>query len=320
MAKGRKSLVRGVVIFAVVLAVASALAIWLYGRRKPRPVVLSGTIEAHTTNVGSRVGGRVEELFVREGAQVDAGQPIARLETEAIDWQIAEQQAAIDLSRAQLEKARAGPRDEEIRRAQAVWENAERERRRLSSLLREGVIPRSAYDDAAMQARTASEELRILNEGTRPEDIDAARAQVERDSRRLGTLREQRAEARVVSPVKGIVQAIGVRPGDLVAPNAPVAEIVETQELWVRVFVPETQLGLVRLGAPTEVMVDSFPDRRYRGRITQISPRGEYTPRNLQTRIQRADQVFGMKVTLEPHADLKPGMAAEVDLGVKGRS
>ena len=124
----------------------------------------------------------------------------------------------------------------------------------------------------------------------------------------------------VNSSVAGVVQSCGRRPGDIVAPNQTVAEILEDSQLWVRIYVPETLLGLVHSGMPVKVRVDTYPDQWFNGHIATVSSEGEYTPRNVQTRAQRAEQLFGVKVLVDPNPKLHAGMAAEVDLGVKGRA
>jgi len=268
-------------------------------------------------NVGSLVGGRVVRVHVDEGNPVVAGQVLVTLETETLDRQIAEQQAAIAAANAQLTKALAGPRDEEIRRAAAIAENDERERRRYSALYREGIVARELYDDAATKAKTSAEDLRILREGTRKEDIAASRAQVEQQQRRLATLMKQRDETLVRSTVSGTVQSFVLRPGDIVAPNQTVAELLEPRELWVRVYVPEVLVGHIYPNMPVNVRVDTWPNLWFPARVATIPSEGEYTPRNVQTRAQRAEQVYGVKVVLNPDRRLKAGMAAEVDFGVK---
>lgn len=304
----------------VLLAVASGVLWYLREERKPKPLVLAGTLEARMVNVGSLVGGRVVRVHVDEGQSVTAGQLLVTLETETIDRQLAEQQAAIGAARAQLAKAVAGPRDEEIRRAEAIATNDERERRRMRALFSAGIVARELLDDASTNAKTSSEELRMLREGTRKEDIAAERAKVEQQERHLEALMKQRDETLVHSTVSGTVQSFGLRPGDLVAPNQPVAEILEPRELWVRIYVPETLLGLVRVGMPVKARVDTWPDLWFNGHVATVAAQGEYTPRNVQTRAQRAEQVFGVKVLVDPDPRLKPGMAAEVDLGVQGRA
>ena len=270
--------------------------------------------------VGSLVGGRVVRVLVDEGMHVEPGQLLVTLETETIDRQLAEQRAAIESAKAALAKALAGPRPEEIEKAAALAQNAEMDRRRMATLYRDGIVARELVEDAATKAKTANDDLRILQKGTRKEDIAAARAEVEQQQRRLETLAKQRNESEVRSTVAGTVQSFGLRPGDLLAPNQPVAEILEASELWVRVYLPETMLGLVHPGQQVRVRIDTHPDTSFPGHVATVSSQGEYTPRNVQTRAQRADQVYGVKVLVDPNPSLKAGMAATVDLGVKGHA
>src|SRR5687768_15298275 len=188
---------RFVILGVVVIGALVAIVLYAYERSRKEPLVLSGTIEAHNVQVGSLVGGRVLQVAVEEGDRVQPGQLIATLETANVDHQIAEQEAAIQAARAQLQKTMEGPRREEVERAAIVYENAERERRRLADLLQSGVIPRQQYDNVATMAATAAKELEILRRGSRDEDVATSRAQLEREVKRLETLRENRSEARV---------------------------------------------------------------------------------------------------------------------------
>ncbi len=307
---------------AIVVLALAATGLLLYMReaRKPKPLLLSGSLEARTVQVGSLVGGRVVRVLTDEGAHVAVGQLLVTLETETIDRQIAEQQAAIDAAKAQLAKLVAGPRSEEISKAAAIAANDARERHRMEVLYRDGIVAKQLYEDAATKAKTSSDDLRLLRKGSRVEDIAAARAQVVQAERRVATLMKNRAESEVRSTVAGVVQSFGLRPGDLVAPDQPVAEILESDQLWVRVYVPETMLGLVHVDQPVRVRVDTWPNQSFAGHIATIASQGEYTPRNVQTRAQRAEQVFGVKVLVDPNPKLHAGMAADVDLGVKGRA
>jgi len=319
VAKPRNRLARVALLIVIVAAIAATL-LYMRARRAPKALTASGTLEARTVNVGSLVGGRVTRVLVDEGWHVAAGQTIVTLETETIDRQIAEQQAAIEAARAAYQKALAGPRPEEIAKAQAVATNDEVERRRLERLFRAGIVAKEQLDDATARAKASAEDLRMLQRGTRKEDIEAAHAEVEQQQRRLDTLLKQRAETVVRSSVTGVVQSMGLRPGDLVAPNQTVAEILESSQLWVRVYVPETELGLIRVDQRVRVQVDTFPNQWFPGHVAAVSSQGEYTPRNVQTRAQRAEQVFGVKVLVDPNSRLKAGMAADVDFGVKGRA
>jgi multidrug resistance efflux pump len=122
-------------------------------------------------------------------------------------------------------------------------------------------------------------------------------------------------ELTVRAPATARIEALDLRPGDILAPNAPAAALLEDGQLFVRIYVPETQIGHTHLGDEVPVSVDSFPDRTFRGRIEHINERGEYSPRNLQTADQRADQVFAVRIGLvEGKGELRAGMAAMIQV------
>lgn len=305
-----------IVLVIVLLAAAGGAAYWWFAvRAVEKDLVLSGSIESRSADVGPLVAGRVMEVFVDEGAAVKAGQPIASLEPNLIDPQIREQEAQIQAQKAALDKALHGPRSEEIARARVEANVSETNRKRLEHLLEQGIVPQQDYDVAAAQAKTSLETLRELEAGTRAEDIAAARAALAGAESRLAYLHRQREETLVRAPADGVIQSIDLRPGDLVAAGQPVVKILEPSQLWVRVYVPEPKLGSVVKGARVTIHVDTWPDRAFSGRVVEISDRAEYTPRNVQTLDQRGDQVFGVKVAIDPSPDLKPGMAAFVTLG-----
>ncbi|HKD19841.1 MAG TPA: HlyD family efflux transporter periplasmic adaptor subunit, partial [Thermoanaerobaculia bacterium] len=298
---------------AAVLAAAGLAAVSACARG-PKPLVLSGSIEARDVEVGSLMGGRIHRVLVEEGSQVKANQPLVEFETDLIDLQIAQQQSKVAQSRAALAKAVRGPRIEEIASARATAQNAERERNRQKALLEAGIAGREAYDTAATAAETAAQTLRQLEVGTRPEDIDAAKAALEADEKLLGYLQRQRQETIVVAPADGVIESMDLRPGDLVAANQPVAKMLEPSQLWVRVYVPEPELGRVHLNQKAALTVDTYPKKEFPGHVVEIRTQAEYTPRNVQTLDQRMDQVFGVKVAIDPSPELKPGMAATVRL------
>jgi membrane fusion protein YbhG len=299
----------------VLLLLIAGGAYFAFGlSRREKPLVLSGTIEARDAEVGSLVGGRVLAVRVEEGSSVRKGQPLVEFEPDFLDQQIRSQQGRVAAARADLEKALRGPRREDVARARADAENAERERKRLESLLSDGVIGQQQYDAAATAARITLETLREKERGSRPEDIEAARAALVREQGQLAYLERQREDLVVRAPADGIIQTIDLRPGDLVGAGQPVTTILEPDQIWVRVYVPEPRLGLVRIGQAARITVDTFPGREFPGKVVEIRQKGEYTPRNVQTLDQRMDQVFGVKVAIEPTPELKPGMAAIVRL------
>jgi HlyD family secretion protein len=307
---------RRIAIVVLLLAAAAALGYWYFARREEARgrLVLSGSIEERSVQVGSLVGGRVARVLVDEGAAVKAGQTLVTLGPDLLDLQITQQKAQVDAMAAALDKAVHGPRGEEKERAQVAWRAAETDRRRFEALWKSGVVAKQQYDEAAAKEADLRQALLEARRGTVQEDIAAARADLERERQKLAYLDRQRQEMVVAAPADGVIESMDLRPGDLVAANQPVATLLESSQLWVRVFVPETQMGLVHVGQDAAITVDTFPHRSFHGRVVEVRSQGEYTPRNLQTLDQRSDEVFGVKVQIDPTPELKAGMAAIVHL------
>jgi multidrug resistance efflux pump len=255
-----------------------------------------------------------------------------------------------------LEAAKHGPREQELQQAHAEYAaakaeatNSELEYQRIAALFASGDVAAQRRDDALarrdltaskaeaarqrlalLQAGTREEDVRaaeqryrqaqaqaqLTRRGSREEDIAAARARLREARGRLAELHVRMEESELRAPTDARVEVVSVRPGDLVVPNRTVLTLLEPAQLWVRVYVPETQLGRVKIGQKADVRVDTFGDRTFSGTVEQIASQGEFLPRNVQTRDDREHQVFGVKVRVtNPDGVLKSGMAATVRLG-----
>ena len=296
------------------IVILLGLFAWLVYRseQKKNSNVYSGTIEARDADIGSLMGGRVSEVLVEEGDSVQAGETLVRFDRYLLDPQIKEQESRIAQMRANLERVERGPRREEIERARINYEHAEKERVRQETLLKQGVGIQATYDETAAAAEVAKQQWEELKRGSRSEDVQAARAQLSAEENTLAMLHRQVEESEVKAPADGIIQTMDLRPGDMIAPNQPVAVLLESNELWVRVFVPETRLGEVRVGQPVDISIDTYPRRVFKSKVQSVSERAEYTPRNVQTPEQREDQVFAVRLRLDPAPELKAGMTATV--------
>jgi HlyD family secretion protein len=274
---------------------------------------VSGTIEVDEARVASRYGGRVEKIFASEGLGLTAGQLIAEISA-------AELQPRRDQVAALLAEAEAGPRHEEITAAKAEWETttahqllANSERQRAAELFAENTVSATEHDRAVTAAQAAQQAVAaakarydLLRAGTRPERLAQIRAQ-------LAELDAQLAELKIVAPTNCVLEVLSVKVGDVLAPNQPIATLLLTNHLWVRVFVPEPWLGHLQLGAPVQIRVDAFPGQEFSGLIEQVAREAEFTPRNVQTVGERVKQVFGVKVKLDnAEGQLRAGMAADV--------
>jgi multidrug resistance efflux pump len=166
---------------------------------------------------------------------------------------------------------------------------------------------------AAAKAAQARASAKLTLAGSRVEDIKAAEAQVEQAQGKVDQIKVQMDELEVKAPVDARVESLDLRPGDIIQPNATAATLLEDNQLYVRIYVPETQIGHIHPGQTVPITVDSFGERAFQGVVEHINQQGEYSPRNLQTADERADQVFASRIGIKDKDGrdlLRAGMAA----------
>lgn len=306
---------RKLVLILILLAALGAWAWWIWqNKQHERPTnAVSGTIECDEIHVASRYGGRVENLFAREGDSLTNGQLIAELSAPELHAQHAEAAALL----ADLE---AGARQEERAAAKSEWESAiaelelaQNEAKRALELFRTATISEIERDRASSRATAlekgvaaAKSRYELLKAGARPERITQARATLQRIDTQL-------AELRVTAPTNCVLEVLSVKVGDVAAPNRELATLLLSQHLWIRVYVAQAQLGKLKLGQTVQVRADALPGKSFRGEIEQINRSAEFTPRNVQTTEERVKRVFGVKVRLnDDSGELRPGMTGDV--------
>jgi HlyD family secretion protein len=155
--------------------------------------------------------------------------------------------------------------------------------------------------------------LSLSDAGNRPKAIEAQRLEVERSKAVLAASKALVQDTVVASPVSGLVLTKNFENGEYINPGSALVTVGYMNDCWVKIYVPSTHLGLIKVGQPADVKVDSFPDKVFRGEIKEISQTAEFTPRQSITQRERANLVFAVKVKIE-NADgiLKPGMPADV--------
>lgn len=222
----------------------------------------------------------------------------------------------------------------DLSRAKADLENAQIQFDRTKQLADAGVYSRQSLDDASARLDMAKAQvesmehavsaaegrLRAANavqqrteRGFRKEDIDSAQADVTLAEGELKEAEAQYLEHEVRAPTAVVVEAMDVRPGDLLPPNATLAKLLEADQLYVMVYVPQTKIGKVRLGGKAEISVDGFPNRTFPARVEQIRQQAEFLPRNVQTREERVHQVIGVKLRVDNRSNLlRAGVNADV--------
>lgn len=313
----------------LVASVAAASGCWwLLGERGTKQR-FQGTVEVQEVRLGSKIGGRVAEVLIREGDLVQAGQLRVRFEEPELEAQLRQQRGRLAQKEAELEKAINGSRPEEIAQARAQLELqqaklalARGNLRRSAQLAPTGGVNKEDLDQRRQDAEVgvanvkyAQEALRLAELGPRREEIDLARACRDEALGKLREIEANLAEADLRAPEQAVVEVLGVRKGDLVTPNQVIVRVLRADDLWVKAYVPETDLGRVRLGQKVEVSIDGYPGKRFAGTVEQIATESEFTPRNVQSVDERRHQVFGVKVRVaNPDGIFKSGMAAEVAL------
>jgi multidrug resistance efflux pump len=366
-------------LLALVVVLGTAALVWQ--QMQVEPLKVSGFIEADDIRLGSRVGGRVQEVLVEEGQTVEQGALLLRLQPYDLLERLTGAQAALAAAAAEVEKLSTGFRAEEIARAVAQRDQAdaayqealagprrleiqeakdnlalaeadleltELNYKRREELFNRKAITSEEFDRAvaerkAARARAAAAKSRLdlLLEGTRKEqieqaksrllaaesdaqlyrtgyrqeDVARAKAQKEAAAAEVKAIEQQIAELQIRSPCDGVVEAVELRPGDLVPANAPMISIMDTRRMWVRAYVPQRHLELVPLEKRLPVYVDAAPEQSYAGRVIFVSRQAEFTPDNVQTPEERSKQVFRIKIQIEgDRSQLRPGMTADVML------
>jgi len=205
-----------------------------------------------------------------------------------------------------------------VDRAKQAWEvavaNQGSAREKLSLVEAGSRVQEIAAARAELKA--AQERLELLMAGPRPDAVAGARARVAEARAALALAESRLREGKIVSPLTGVVLRKNLEAGEMANPSVSIVTLVDPSDMWVRAYVPEAEVGRIRLGEPAQVTVDAFPGRAFPGKITEIASEAEFTPKNVQTRKERVNLVFRIKIGLSNfEGTLKPGMPADAVLG-----
>jgi HlyD family secretion protein len=287
-------------------------------------VLASGHIEAIDVRVVTKVRGRLLQRPVDEGDPVKVGQLLAIVDTVDAELLLREAVAQRDQADAALRLRVAGSRREDLAELSARVESvvadldgAEKELARQETLVAEGVTTAKTRDDALArrdalrgQLESAKQVLARAKAGSREQEIEGARATLDATEARIAQLRQQIADATILSPTEGLVTEKIAESGELLAAGAPILVITDLAKPWLTVYVAEPDLGRIKLGAAADVVTDGGDSRK--GKVIFIASTAEFTPKNVQTRDERVKLVYRVKIGLD-NADglFKPGMPAE---------
>ena len=326
-----------IIVFLVLLIGAGLLVYWGQHQQKGQELYYSGTIETTQSQLAFQVSGRVAVVHVKEGQGVEKDQLLAELDPAVY-------QALFDQAGANVEKAvrneaqlqanlavmrKTLPADviraeAGVSSAGATLKEADRDRIRYQRLFKDQVVAekeldtvRLRYDTAVARMQEASAALnqaksRLGQIDVLEKEIAAARAQIKSAGATLKQSEIQLRYCRLMAPYKGTITSRNVEPGEVITPTRQVLTLADLSTVKLKIFVGETEIGRVKPGQAVDVRTDTFPDKRYRGAVSFISPEGEFTPKIIQTHKERVKLVYLVEVLIpNPDLELKSGMPAD---------
>ncbi|WP_407844265.1 efflux RND transporter periplasmic adaptor subunit [Desulfovibrio falkowii] len=318
--------VAGAAAVAAVLLATFFILFWLSGRNSAA-LTLYGNVDIRQVDLSFRVGGRIADVLVDEGASVVRGQALACLDADMLTQQRDEAAAYLEGQRAALMRLERGYRVEEIAQARAsvsaataLAENAAINLRRVVAMRSSNAISQKELDNARAQSREASAKLRsaqdqldMLLSGYREEDVLAQRASVDAAAAALKRAEIQLNDAVLTAPQKGVVLTRAREAGAIVQSGQTVYTLTLTDPVWLRAYVDEPELGRIKPGMPVRVLVDAAPGKSFPGTVGFISPTAEFTPKTVETRQVRTALVYRLRVQVEdPENVMRQGMPVTI--------
>lgn len=328
MSKRKRLILASITIVCGAILLVSLL-LWLRPGQTAQTLTLYGNVDIREVNAAFYDTGRITDLLVQEGDVIHKGELIATLDDKRFSDSLAAAQATAQNQKQILAALLAGSRPEQIAQAKAqmdaldaVYQNAQVNYHRYAHLAPGGAATIQQRDDAhaamlnAQQNYEAAKQAYILAvKGPRAEDITAARASFAAAKANAALAAQKYKDTKLYAPANGIIEDRIQEPGDMVSPATPVYTIALTNPLWVRAYVPENDLGKVKLGMAATITTDSYPGKIYHGWVGYLSPTAEFTPKNVETSDLRAELVYQLRVYVcAPENQLRLGMPATVQL------
>ena len=294
----------------------------------------NGRIEATEIDVSAKLGGRIDEILVREGAFVEAGQPLVRMQTSTLEAQrqeamamrrqaiasVATAKAQVAMRESELAAARAN-----IVEAESALDAAERRLVRAEELARERAMPQQELDDIRAQVRASRAAVAAARaQAVAAESaISAARTQVEGSeyaveavAATVGRVEADIRDSILFSPRPGRVQYLIAQPGEVVSPGAPVLNVVDLGDVYMTFFLPETVVGRVGLGTEARIVLDAVPEYVIPAEISFVADIAQFTPRTVETREERQKLMFRVRARID--RELLQRYLTQVKTGLPG--
>lgn len=328
---------RAVLISSLIVAVLAACGFswWLYasGRVTTDDARVKGTI----VSVSSRVSARAEQVIVNEGDTVQAGQILAKMDTKELEAQLAQSKANLAAAQAKLAAVKSGSRPQQVAQAsagalqaEANLDNARKNYERMALLYEKGAISAQQLDSAqtalaVAQAQTdsAAQNYSLTEEGSRPEDIQAAAAQVAQAEAATQNAQLVLDNALIKAPANGVIAVRSLDAGENVAVGQPLFTIVDLSDIWVAANIDEGDAGKLAIGQKVEVTIDAYPGKHFSGELIEVGAAANsqfalLPTENTSGNFTKVTQKLPAKIKIqsEPTTVLKPGMSASIAIHI----
>lgn len=304
--------------------------------------IYTGTIEVNDVSLSAEIGGKIVDIMVKDGEKIAKGDKIAGIDTTDLKIKLKKARSALKAAEAKLEEIIEGARGEEIKSARANMNNIEMQLEgakknyeyrlknfnNMNELFENSAASEQQMEDAKAlldseeakvkslerQLQSSKAKLDMLMSGATKQKIKIIEAEVEIAKAEIELLEEQISKGEILAPISGIIEKTYYNIGEIIQIGGNLGRIIDTEDLWVKIYVPEQELHKIDLNQEINLSVD-YNNEIIKGRVIYISPEAEFTPKNVESKENKEEMVFEVKVKiLDPKVSLKPGMLVDVEL------
>lgn len=309
------------ILVGVVIAVAILSGIFIYSTdaQKDEEQVVQGSVETEVTDLNSKIAGNVATVFVKEGDSVKKGDVLVQIDSTTIEAKLAQAEGAKAAAQAQASKAHNGARSEEVAKAKAAYDYAQKSYDRMKNLLAEEAISQATFDQVEAQYIAAKETYDMAREGARYEDVNAANALVEQANGAVSEVYGYLEDAKIKAPRDGVITAVNVSEGELISTGMPLITLTANIDPWVSFDIPETELKKLKEGQKVDLKIPAYENEKFVGTVSNISEKPGFAVKKATNKNGDFDIVsYAVKVEIKANKHkLYSGMTVLLDLSDK---
>lgn len=317
--KGKDYMMGRVILIAalIIVLIGSGIVYAVTQKEKSEDLIIQGNLKMKEATLNSKLAGTINEVYVEEGDTVKAGDALLSLTSDTVEAKLQQAEGAKAAAEAQADKAQTGARAQEVAKAKAAFDYAQKTYDRMKSLLEQEVISQAAFDQVQAQYTAAKETYDMALEGARTEDKAAANALVKQASGAVAEVNSYLEDSVIKAPMDGVVTAINVDSGELISTGMPLAAVTSQKKPWVEVNIKETDLAKVYLGKEVDLTFAAYPDEGFKGKVVNIDRKPDFATKRATNENGDFDILsYGVKVeVMNINKELYPEMTVMVNFG-----